>query len=52
MTSGNRANAMTRADYRHDLNRYVYPFFTQQAAGDVDIAMVMTRPLPTRSRPE
>jgi len=47
VTSGNRGNANTRSDYRRDLDRYVYPYFRWEAAGDVDIAMIMTRPLPT-----
>ena len=47
VTSGNRGNDNTRSDYRRDLDRYVYPYFRWEAAGDVDIAMIMTRPLPT-----
>ena len=47
VSSGNRGNANTRSDYRRDLDRYVYPFFGRAAGGDVDIAMIMTRPLPT-----
>ena len=47
VTSGNRGNDNTRSDYRRDLARYVYPFFAQGSAGDVDVALIMTRPLPT-----
>jgi hypothetical protein len=47
VTSGNRGNANTQSDYRRDLERYIYPFFRQGSAGDVDIALIMTRPLPT-----
>lgn len=43
VASGNKGNENTRADYARDLERYVLPYF-----GDVDIALVMTRPLPTR----
>jgi integrase len=46
-SSGNRGNANTRSDYRRDLDRYVYPYFGRGSAGDVDLAMIMTRPLPT-----
>ncbi|MEP7192882.1 MAG: site-specific integrase [Actinomycetota bacterium] len=49
VSSGNKGNDNTRADYRRDLTRYVLPFFGGRADGDVDIAMVMTRPLPTAS---
>ena len=48
VTSGNRGNDNTRGDYHRDLQRYIYPFFGRQAGGEVDIAMIMTRPLPTR----
>ena len=47
VSSGNRGNANTQSDYRRDLERYIYPFFGQGSAGDADIAMIMTRPLPT-----
>jgi integrase len=47
VTGNARANDLTRSDYARDLARYIYPFFTQKSAGDIDIAMIMTRPLPT-----
>jgi len=47
VSSGNKGNDNTRSDYRRDLERYVYPFFREGTDGDVDIAMIMTRPLPT-----
>jgi len=47
VSSGNKGNDNTRSDYHRDLARYIYPFFTQGSAGDADIAMIMTRPLPT-----
>jgi hypothetical protein len=47
VSSGNKGNDNTRSDYRRDLARYIYPFFTQGFARDADIAMIMTRPLPT-----
>lgn len=47
VSSGNRGNTSTRSDYRRDLKRYIYPYFSQGSAGDVDITMIMTRPLPT-----
>ena len=47
VTSGNHGNEYTRSDYRRDLTRYVNPFFGRACDGDVDVAMIMTRPLPT-----
>ena len=47
VTSGNRGNDNTRSDYCRGLARHIYPFFRQESAGDVDVAMIMTRPLPT-----
>ena len=45
VASGTRGNDHTRNDYRRDLDRYVFPYF-----GDIDIALVMTRPVaPTPS---
>lgn len=52
MSSGNRGNDNTRSDYRRDLIRNVHPFFGRRSAGDVDITMIMTRPLPTLAGPE
>ena len=52
VASGNRGNEKTRAEYRRDLERYVFPFFKVDSPGDVDIAMIMTRPLPTKGNAE
>jgi hypothetical protein len=52
VSSGNQGNPNTRSDYRRDLTRYVYPYFRQTSAGDLDIAMIMTWPLPTRDGPD
>ena len=47
VSSGNRGNANTKSDYRRDLKRYILPYFARGSDGNVDIAMIMTRPLPT-----
>ena len=44
VTSGNHGDEYIRSDYRRDLTRYVNPFFGRACDGDVDVAMIMTRP--------
>jgi len=43
VSSGNRGNANTRSDYRRDLDRYIYPFFSRHRATDLRLGRGASR---------